>query len=168
MKACNTTTRQHPRLSLCYHRPTWRCTECSVHSKLLEFFQLQLQRLAQSFDSNRNETAQLMLNLFGVALMALGECINFISSGMAPSSLVAPMDAVAILSNVLLSRLLLQERLSRLGVMGCDDNIRQNSRRAQCARSRQSLTPTFSPKAHRLFCARQAFLHCGWPINWSA
>lgn len=46
----------------------------------------------------------------GLALMTLGEGGNFISYGFAPASLVAPLGAVALLSNVIISPILLGER----------------------------------------------------------
>ena len=46
--------------------------------------------------------------------MALGECGNFAAYCMAPLSLVAPLDAIAILSNIILSR----EKLSDAGAVG--------------------------------------------------
>jgi len=49
--------------------------------------------------------------------MASGECSNFTAYGMAPASLVAPLDAVAVMSNVMLSRILFRERISRAGVI---------------------------------------------------
>ncbi|KAK0521674.1 hypothetical protein OC835_006811 [Tilletia horrida] len=46
----------------------------------------------------------------GIALMTLGEAGNFISYGFAPASLVAPLGAVALLSNVIIAPILLHER----------------------------------------------------------
>ncbi|KAJ1028106.1 hypothetical protein NDA13_003554 [Ustilago tritici] len=46
----------------------------------------------------------------GLALMTIGEAGNFISYGFAPASLVAPLGAVALLSNVIISPILLRER----------------------------------------------------------
>ncbi|KAK0554616.1 hypothetical protein OC845_000648 [Tilletia horrida] len=46
----------------------------------------------------------------GIGLMTLGEAGNFISYGFAPASLVAPLGAVALLSNVIIAPLLLHER----------------------------------------------------------
>lgn len=46
----------------------------------------------------------------GLALMTIGEAGNFISYGFAPASLVAPLGAVALLSNVIISPILLGER----------------------------------------------------------
>lgn len=46
----------------------------------------------------------------GLALMTIGEGGNFISYGFAPASLVAPLGAVALLSNVIISPILLHER----------------------------------------------------------
>lgn len=53
----------------------------------------------------------------GLALMTIGEGGNFISYGFAPASLVAPLGAVALLSNVIISPILLGEkfRLSDIG-----------------------------------------------------
>jgi uncharacterized membrane protein len=76
----------------------------------------QLQRLAQMYD--HRSSIQSMLAWCGCVLMVLGECSNFTAYSMAPVSLVAPLDAVVILSNVMLSRTVFKERLSRSGVMG--------------------------------------------------
>lgn len=46
----------------------------------------------------------------GLSLMTIGEGGNFISYGFAPASLVAPLGAVALLSNVIISPILLHER----------------------------------------------------------
>ncbi|CAD6896786.1 unnamed protein product [Tilletia controversa] len=46
----------------------------------------------------------------GIGLMTLGEAGNFISYGFAPASLVAPLGAVALLSNVLIAPVLLHEK----------------------------------------------------------
>ncbi|KAL9932507.1 hypothetical protein V8E36_008624 [Tilletia maclaganii] len=46
----------------------------------------------------------------GIGLMTLGEAGNFISYGFAPASLVAPLGAVALLSNVIIAPILLKER----------------------------------------------------------
>ncbi|KAE8270102.1 hypothetical protein A4X09_0g2221 [Tilletia walkeri] len=46
----------------------------------------------------------------GIGLMTLGEAGNFISYGFAPASLVAPLGAVALLSNVIIAPILLHER----------------------------------------------------------
>ncbi|PWN87102.1 DUF803-domain-containing protein [Acaromyces ingoldii] len=46
----------------------------------------------------------------GMGLMVVGEFGNFLSYGFAPASLVAPLGAVALLSNVLISPVLLHER----------------------------------------------------------
>ncbi|KAE8219251.1 hypothetical protein CF319_g7021 [Tilletia indica] len=53
----------------------------------------------------------------GIGLMTLGEAGNFISYGFAPASLVAPLGAVALLSNVIIAPILLHEkfRLRDLG-----------------------------------------------------
>ncbi|PWN50432.1 DUF803-domain-containing protein [Violaceomyces palustris] len=54
----------------------------------------------------------------GIALMTLGEMGNFISYGFAPASLVAPLGAVALLSNVIISPLLLNERFKAADIGG--------------------------------------------------
>ena len=54
----------------------------------------------------------------GLALMTLGEAGNFISYGFAPASLVAPLGAVALLSNVIISPILLGERFKLSDVGG--------------------------------------------------
>eukprot|EP00286_Rhodomonas_abbreviata_P010622 CAMPEP_0181343662 /NCGR_PEP_ID=MMETSP1101-20121128/31716_1 /TAXON_ID=46948 /ORGANISM="Rhodomonas abbreviata, Strain Caron Lab Isolate" /LENGTH=146 /DNA_ID=CAMNT_0023455327 /DNA_START=17 /DNA_END=454 /DNA_ORIENTATION=- len=48
----------------------------------------------------------------GFILMALGEVGNFLAYGMAPASLVSPLGAVAVVSNAVLSRVVLKEDLS--------------------------------------------------------
>ena len=74
----------------------------------------QFQRLAN--DPRRRIITHHLLWWCGAALMALGECGNFTAYGMAPVSLIAPLDSVVIVSNVLLSRLLFREKISRAGV----------------------------------------------------
>ncbi|KAN0065454.1 hypothetical protein ACQY0O_001290 [Thecaphora frezii] len=54
----------------------------------------------------------------GIALMTIGECGNFISYGFAPASLVAPLGAVALLSNVIISPILLKERFKAADIGG--------------------------------------------------
>jgi hypothetical protein len=71
----------------------------------------QLQRLA-------HDSRSTPLWCCGCALMILGEGSNFTAYSMAPASLVAPLDAIAIVSNALLSSLIFKERLSRAGIAG--------------------------------------------------
>ena len=54
----------------------------------------------------------------GIGLMILGEGCNFSAYGLAPASVVAPLDAVAIMSNVILSKILFRDRISRAGLVG--------------------------------------------------
>ncbi|SPO36915.1 uncharacterized protein PSFLO_02386 [Pseudozyma flocculosa] len=54
----------------------------------------------------------------GIALMTIGEGGNFISYGFAPASLVAPLGAVALLSNVIISPILLKERFKAADIGG--------------------------------------------------
>jgi uncharacterized membrane protein len=72
----------------------------------------QIQKMAHT------HTLRHLLWWCGCVLMVLGEGSNFTAYGMAPASIVAPLDAVAIVSNVMLSRILLKERLSRAGITG--------------------------------------------------
>ncbi|PWZ01560.1 DUF803-domain-containing protein [Testicularia cyperi] len=73
-------------------------------------------------DSNSNgmDTMFLRSKLWwlGIALMTLGEGGNFLSYGFAPASLVAPLGAVALLSNVIISPILLQERFRPVDIGG--------------------------------------------------
>lgn len=65
-----------------------------------------------SENGNGMDTMFLQSKLWwlGLALMTIGEGGNFISYGFAPASLVAPLGAVALLSNVIISPILLGER----------------------------------------------------------
>ncbi|CEH13035.1 Uncharacterized conserved protein [Ceraceosorus bombacis] len=54
----------------------------------------------------------------GMGLMVLGESGNFLSYGFAPASLVAPLGAVALLSNVIISPILLHERFRPSDLIG--------------------------------------------------
>ncbi|WFD29553.1 hypothetical protein MSPP1_000562 [Malassezia sp. CBS 17886] len=54
----------------------------------------------------------------GFALMTLGESGNFLSYGFAPASLVAPLGAVSLLSNVVTAPMLLHETLAASDVVG--------------------------------------------------
>ncbi|CDU23096.1 uncharacterized protein SPSC_01726 [Sporisorium scitamineum] len=67
---------------------------------------------AQKTNGNGMDTEFLQSKLWwlGLALMTIGEGGNFISYGFAPASLVAPLGAVALLSNVIISPILLGER----------------------------------------------------------
>ncbi|GAC98740.1 hypothetical protein PHSY_006334 [Pseudozyma hubeiensis SY62] len=76
--------------------------------------------------SNGNSSGNGMDTMFlhsklwwlGLALMTIGEGGNFISYGFAPASLVAPLGAVALLSNVIISPILLHERFRASDVGG--------------------------------------------------
>ncbi|CBQ71043.1 conserved hypothetical protein [Sporisorium reilianum SRZ2] len=63
-------------------------------------------------NGNGMDTEFLLSKLWwlGLALMTIGEGGNFISYGFAPASLVAPLGAVALLCNVIISPILLGER----------------------------------------------------------
>lgn len=50
--------------------------------------------------------------------MGIGETGNFLAYGIAPASLVAPLGAVTVVSNALLSRIVLKERLSWSSIGG--------------------------------------------------
>ena len=54
----------------------------------------------------------------GIALMTLGETGNFLSYGFAPASLVAPLGAVSLLSNVIFAPALLHETIESLDLVG--------------------------------------------------
>lgn len=88
----------------------------SITGNLCVSFGFQLQRLAHAYEPH--PITRQMVWWCGFMLMAVGECSNFTAYGMAPASLVAPMDAVAIVSNVMLSRLIFKERVSRRSVVG--------------------------------------------------
>ena len=72
----------------------------------------QVQKLAHT----RHNPRRLMQ--CGIGLMILGEGCNFSAYGLAPASVVAPLDAVAIMSNVILSKILFRDRISRAGLVG--------------------------------------------------
>ncbi|CEL63753.1 NIPA-like protein 2 OS=Homo sapiens GN=NIPAL2 PE=2 SV=1 [Rhizoctonia solani AG-1 IB] len=55
---------------------------------------------------------------FGFALMNVGEVGNFMSYGFAPASLVAPLGAVALISNCLFAPLILHERFRKQDLLG--------------------------------------------------
>lgn len=70
-------------------------------------------------DSDTNEPNRKEVNIeflrsrlwwLGLGLMSLGEFGNFLSYAYAPASLVAPLGAVALLSNVIIAPILLKER----------------------------------------------------------
>ncbi|GAK64072.1 DUF803 domain membrane protein [Moesziomyces antarcticus] len=71
-------------------------------------------------NSNGMDTMFLHSKLWwlGLALMTVGEAGNFISYGFAPASLVAPLGAVALLSNVIISPILLGERFKPSDIGG--------------------------------------------------
>ncbi|KAF9109491.1 hypothetical protein BGX27_007569, partial [Mortierella sp. AM989] len=50
---------------------------------------------------------------FGMTLMILGECGNFMAYGYAQASIVAPLGTVALVSNVILAPLMLKEPFRR-------------------------------------------------------
>ena len=54
----------------------------------------------------------------GLALMSLGEGGNFLSYGLAPASIVAPLGAVSLLSNVAIAPALLHEHIEGVDVLG--------------------------------------------------
>lgn len=54
----------------------------------------------------------------GFALMVLGESGNFMSYGFAPASLVAPLGAVSLLSNVIVAPALLHEHIQAMDLAG--------------------------------------------------
>jgi len=77
-----------------------------------------LQRLA-----HRNNTAsvpytQLKGWWLGLGFMFIGEIGNFLAYGMAPASLVSPLGAITVISNAVLSRLMLNEPMPRQKALG--------------------------------------------------
>lgn len=72
----------------------------------------QIQKLAHTYPKPRH------IMQCGICLMIFGEGCNFTAYGIAPASVVAPLDAVAIMSNVLLSKILFKDRISRAGLVG--------------------------------------------------
>ncbi|WFD02037.1 hypothetical protein MOBT1_000715 [Malassezia obtusa] len=54
----------------------------------------------------------------GLALMGLGESGNFLSYGFTPASLVAPLGAVSLLSNVIIAPAMLHESVQILDLIG--------------------------------------------------
>ena len=49
----------------------------------------------------------------GIVCMFVGEIGNFLAYGMAPASLVSPLGAITVISNAVLSRLMLKEPMPR-------------------------------------------------------
>ncbi|GAA93742.1 uncharacterized protein L969DRAFT_42854 [Mixia osmundae IAM 14324] len=54
----------------------------------------------------------------GLTLMAIGEASNFISYGLAPASLVAPLGSVALIANCFVAPLLLKETFRKQDIIG--------------------------------------------------
>ncbi|WFD25342.1 hypothetical protein MNAN1_000310 [Malassezia nana] len=69
-------------------------------------------------DRRRPSYLRSRLWWFGFTLMALGETGNFLAYGLAPASLVSPLGAVSLLSNVIIAPTLLHEPLLVLDVIG--------------------------------------------------
>ncbi|CCF51775.1 hypothetical protein NDA14_005087 [Ustilago hordei] len=92
------------------HQPNSHETQSNGHAG--EDQQVSNSRSSGGNNNNGMDTEFLHSKLWwlGLALMTIGEAGNFISYGFAPASLVAPLGAVALLSNVIISPILLRER----------------------------------------------------------
>jgi len=152
--------------------PPWISgAELSVIGNFCISLGFQLQKLAHT---HRGGSRPLLR--CAVTLMALGEGCNFIAYGMAPASLVAPMDAVAIVSNVIVSRILFRDRLSHAGVVGVVVStlgilgVALNAPRAahHPTNSTAAFNPVISYHALAGFVAMgTAVLWAANPFNWS-
>lgn len=99
----------------------WLGIVITVASNVLISLSLNCQKLAHMRLQRADETAPLLarpvsyvrsrLWWMGVLLMMLGESGNFVSYGLAPASLISPLGAVSLLSNVIIAPTLLGERL---------------------------------------------------------
>ncbi|CAA6660463.1 unnamed protein product [Spirodela intermedia] len=55
----------------------------------------------------------------GMIIMILGEIANFVAYMFAPAVLVTPLGALSIIVSAILAHFILQEKLQRMGVLGC-------------------------------------------------
>eukprot|EP00961_Rhodomonas_salina_P048320 648542-Rhodomonas_salina.1 len=100
------------------YRMIWIGTGIAVFGNFLSSLSFQLQRLAHQRNTKGLPYTSIPLWWAGFALMALGEVGNFLAYGMAPASLVSPLGAVAVISNAVLSRIVLKEPLSWRRLIG--------------------------------------------------
>uniref|UniRef100_A0A7C9DRW7 Probable magnesium transporter n=1 Tax=Opuntia streptacantha TaxID=393608 RepID=A0A7C9DRW7_OPUST len=55
----------------------------------------------------------------GLMMMVVGEIANFVAYAFAPAVLVTPLGALSIIVSAVLAHFILNERLNKLGVLGC-------------------------------------------------
>ncbi|EFQ86034.1 hypothetical protein CFE70_001760 [Pyrenophora teres f. teres 0-1] len=55
---------------------------------------------------------------FGIILMAIGECGNFLAYGFAPASIVSPLGVVALISNCIIAPFMLKEPFRKRDALG--------------------------------------------------
>jgi drug/metabolite transporter (DMT)-like permease len=87
----------------------WVGVLCCVVGNLLNSISFQLQRYAHVHNEQNASYLTLPLWWTGLLCMVLGETGNFVAYGIAPAALVAPMGAIAVVSNAVLSRIILKE-----------------------------------------------------------
>lgn len=85
---------------------------CALSGNLLISLSFQMQRLVHVSGDGTVSYLWSPLWWLGISCMAAGEIGNLVAYGMAPASLVAPLGAVAVISNACLSRLFLKEIMS--------------------------------------------------------
>ena len=87
----------------------WVGVVCSVVGNLLNGVSFQVQRYAHVHNERNVSYLKLPLWWAGLVCMVSGETGNFIAYGVAPASLVAPIGAIAVILNAMLSHLVLRE-----------------------------------------------------------
>lgn len=92
----------------------------------------------------------------GFALMCLGEAGNFVSYGFAPASLIAPLGAVSLLSNVVIAPVVLHETVQASDVLGIALAIVGAVAVVSCAGP--SSSPPWSPAQLGAAMARPTFV----------
>ncbi|KAG9074217.1 hypothetical protein FS749_014254, partial [Ceratobasidium sp. UAMH 11750] len=104
-----------------------------------------------------DESAYLHSKLWwtGFALMNIGEIGNFLSYAYAPASLVAPLGAVALISNCFFAPLILHERFRTQDLLGIALSI---CGAVTVVYASQSSSPRLDPKALIYYLTRVPFL----------
>eukprot|EP00960_Hanusia_phi_P053925 762500-Hanusia_phi.AAC.2 len=100
--------------------PTVGAIVASVGNFLISL-SFQLQKLAHRRNESSDSTihyTRLPLWWAGMALMGVGEVGNFFAYGLAPASLISPLGAVAVISNCILARTILKEKLTYRNMLG--------------------------------------------------
>ena len=96
----------------------WAGIVCAFVGNILISLSFQMQRLVHVNSEENVSYVRVPLWWLGILCMAVGEIGNLMAYGMAPASVVAPLGAVAVISNACLSRVLLGEVMSYKGVFG--------------------------------------------------